>query len=509
MSYVYLSQGFKIYPHSQAIEQGDNRVQVRPKTFALLLLLLEKPREVLDKRFLLDNIWDDVKVEEQVLVQSVRELRQIFGSADIIQTYPRKGYAWSADVEKQADYTPPSENTSAPLPVKQHGNNPIAKNATRNRFTAMVASLVVAAGLVGVLVYFGFSSSPQDLAPGQSQVVIVLPVKNQIPGNDHNWVPLGAMDQLINLLVSNPRAQVMSSEYVFQIMRFAHLPRDYASEQVVRLFEVSGATLVVESQLSGIVENYRLDYKLRTRNDVKRGVILDKDINQIIYKLGELVGSQTGQQLSSADHNAQTAFASELMARGLESMDKKEFSVALSLFTSLKQLEPNNIPVREQLIKTLLMSEKFDLALEEIAAATALAKTQNPQALAILTFALAITQERQGRIEEALQSLEQAETLAAANNDLLAQADIASTQGRIYKQRGELPLAQANFERALTFDTAIRCAIGLSYNHIELAKVLLAQGLRQQAQEHHLAAKNLIESRHLDDLRPQLDSLEL
>jgi DNA-binding winged helix-turn-helix (wHTH) protein len=91
LSYVYLSQGFKIYPHAQAIEQGDNRVQVRPKTFALLLLLLDKPREVLDKRFLLDNIWDDVKVEEQVLVQSVRELRQIFGSADIIQTYPRTG----------------------------------------------------------------------------------------------------------------------------------------------------------------------------------------------------------------------------------------------------------------------------------------------------------------------------------------------------------------------------------------------------------------------------------
>lgn len=505
MSYIYLSQGFRIYPHSQAIEQGDNRLQVRPKTFALLLLLLEKPREVLDKRFLLDNIWDDVKVEEQVLVQSVRELRQIFGSADIIQTYPRKGYAWAADVEKHADCAPLIEIPSTPSPVKKRS----WKSLPAIKLTALVASLAVAAVLVGVSILFVYKSSQPALAPEQSQVVIVLPVKIQMPGNEHNWVPLGAMDQLINLLVSNPRVQVMNSEYVFQLMRFAHLPRDYASEQVARVFDVSGATLVVESQLSGIVENYRLDYKLRTRNDVKRGAILDKDINQIIYKLGELIVRQTGQQLSSADHNAQTAFANELMARGLESLDKKEFSAALSLFASLKQLEPKNIPVREQLIKTLLRTEKFELALEEIAAALTLAKTENPPAMAGLTFAVAMAQERQGHIDEALRSLQQADTLAAANNNLLVQAEIAGTRARIHQQRGEFPLAQASFERALNFDSAIRCAIGLSYNHIGLAQVLLAQGLREQAREHYQAAKSLIESRHLDEIRPELDALEL
>ena len=75
-------------------------LKVRPKTFSLLLQFLENPHQVLAKELLLSQIWDDVKVEEQVLVQSIRELRQLFSPLDVIQTHPRKGYAWIAPVEK-------------------------------------------------------------------------------------------------------------------------------------------------------------------------------------------------------------------------------------------------------------------------------------------------------------------------------------------------------------------------------------------------------------------------
>lgn len=497
MSFIYLSQGFSIHPHRQAIEQGDNTIQIRPKTFALLLLLLEKPREVLNKRYLLDTIWDDVTVEEQVLVQSIRELRQIFGNPEIIQTYPRKGYAWAADVEKQTSCTQPI-STVEPLPT------PGKPSRWRKAYVvpALIALLTL---VVSVVLYTVSARSSSPL----TDVVIVLPIKSDMPGNDHNWVPLGAMDQLIHLLISDKSAQVMSSEYVFHIMQFARLPRDYESEQVAKLFDVSGATLVVESQLSGAVESYRLDYKLRTRKDVKRGVIFEKDLSQAIYKLGQIIVSHTGQKLSNADNNAQATFANELMARGVERLDKKEYDAALSLFTSLKQLEPNNIVVREQLIKTLVSIGKLDLAKEETVAAIELATRNNSPAAAKMYFIMALVQQRQGETDNALISLKQADQLAATSNEILVQSAIAITRAKIHQERGELPLAQTGFEQAIKFDTAIRCAIGLSYDHISLTTILLAQGKREQALTHYNEAKRLIEDHQLDDMRPDLNAIKL
>lgn len=496
MSFIYLSQGFSIHPHRQAIEQGNNTIQVRPKTFALLLLMLEKPREVLNKRYLLDAIWDDVTVEEQVLVQSIRELRQIFGNAEIIQTYPRKGYAWAADVEKQTTGTPPT-SVAEPLPVSN-------KSSRWRKAYAVPALLMLFALILSAVLYAVSARSSSPL----TDVVIVLPFKSDMPGNDHNWVPLGAMDQLIHLLISTKSAQVMNSEYVFQIMRFARLPRNYESEQAAKLFEVSGATLVVESQLSGAVENYRLDYKLRTRKDVKRGVIFEKDLSQAIYKLGQIVVGQTGQKLSNADNNAQATFANELMARGVERLDKKEYDAALSLFTSLKQLEPHNMVAREYLIKTLASIKKFDLAKEETAAAIELAKTNNPQATAKMYFIMALVQQRQGETDNALISLKQADQLAATSNEILVQSAIATTRAKIHQERGELSLAQTGFEQALKFDAAIRCSIGLSYDHISLASILLTQGKRDQALTHFTEAKRLIEDHQLVDMKPDLDAIK-
>ncbi|OUS18629.1 hypothetical protein A9Q97_00715, partial [Rhodospirillales bacterium 47_12_T64] len=50
----------------------------------------------------LSTVWDDVTVGEQVLFQTIRELRNLFSGLDVIKTHPRKGYAWVINVEKEA-----------------------------------------------------------------------------------------------------------------------------------------------------------------------------------------------------------------------------------------------------------------------------------------------------------------------------------------------------------------------------------------------------------------------
>lgn len=493
MSLIYHTQGFAIYPHRQVIVLGDETIQVRPKTFALLLLLLEKPREVLSKKFLLDSIWDDVSVEEQVLVQSIGELRKLFRNPEIIQTYPRKGYAWAADVEKQAEVAnnPPHTPITAEPIRRKHKTVP----------GKIIAGLLAITLLVAIsAILFHNSSTATQI---QTEVVMVLPVKNLMSGNDHNWVPLGGMDQLINLLAPNKDVQVMSTDYILQIMRNAQVPRIYESEQVGQIFAVSGATLIVESQLSGTVENYRLDYKLRTKTDIRRGVIFDKDLNQAIHQLARMIVNQTGQQLYS-DSNAQTVFGNELMARAMEQLDQKQLEPALSLLNSLKQLEPNNLMARKKLIETLIMLKNFPQATAEIDAAIALANADNDHEMTKIYHLLAILHLEQGATDKALAALEQSDRYAVLSNNILYRSNAAFVRGYIYEQREDWSQAQTSYEQAMQLDGSIRCPIGVSLSHIKLTKIFAKQNQPSLAAKHYSAAKQLIESNQLTDLQPDL-----
>ncbi|RZA00437.1 MAG: tetratricopeptide repeat protein [Moraxellaceae bacterium] len=401
MSLTYQSQGFTIYPQRQLIARGDETIQVRSKTFALLLLLLERPGEVLSKSYLLASIWDDVKVEEPVLVQSVRELRQLFGNADVIQTYPRKGYAWSAEVEK-LEHCPFEQ----PIPASSTRVSPSNKRY-------VLPTIVLVLGLMLCAAFYQVYA--RSAAKPQTDVVVVMPVKSQLPGNDYNWVSLGVMDQIIHMLVSNKKVQVPPSEYVFQLMHYANLPRNYESDQAPKIFEVSGATLIVETQISGVIENFRMDYKLRSKNDLKRGVIFARDLSELVFKLGQAIADQTGQSLDMAERNAQQTFHNELMARGVEKLDQHEYEAAQKLFQSLIELDPGNLYAREQLIRSLLWPKQFAEAKAEIDKAMPQADKGNSETRARLYFYRAIAFKQQNDIDATLIALDKGLKIIQAN----------------------------------------------------------------------------------------------
>jgi len=506
LSCIYLSQGFVIYPHRQTITRGEETIQVRPKTFALLLLMLEKPREVLSKSYLLDSIWDDVTVEEQVLVQSIRELRQLFGSAEIIQTYPRKGYAWAADVEKQTDACAPATALSSAPAIAPTA--PIADTPTLRswwRKTYAVPALVIAAVIALSGIFYALSARSSAV---QTEVVIVLPVKSHIPSNDYNWIPLGAMDELIHLLGSNKNVQVMSSEYVLSAMAHASLGRDFQTQEVTRVFDVSGASLIVEAQIGGFTDNYRVDYKLHFKQDIKRGVVFDRNLHQAIYQLGEIIVSHTGQPLHKPEEKAQATFNNELFARALEKKDAGEFELARTLLTSLTQLEPDNMIVRTSLVQVLIHVKDFVAAQSEIESTLALAQSIRAPERSELYFDLALIAKHQNQLVQALNYLNQAESFADEINSVLMQAAIADLRGEIHNNNGAYTQAQTAFEQALKLNTTIRCPIGISDNHLKLANLLALQGKRESALEHYNQAKSVIETHRLDTMRDSLSAFK-
>ncbi len=76
---------------------------LRPKTFAVLQYLAAHPGDLISKQALLDAVWGDVAVSEDVVRLSIGELRVALGddraAARFIETVPRRGYRFTAITE--------------------------------------------------------------------------------------------------------------------------------------------------------------------------------------------------------------------------------------------------------------------------------------------------------------------------------------------------------------------------------------------------------------------------
>ncbi len=79
-------------------------VPLAPKTGEVLLALVEAGGKLITKQELLDRVWADTFVEEANLTQHISALRKALGEdkngRKFIETIPRKGYRFVAEVEK-------------------------------------------------------------------------------------------------------------------------------------------------------------------------------------------------------------------------------------------------------------------------------------------------------------------------------------------------------------------------------------------------------------------------
>lgn len=100
---------------------------VTPKVFQLLFILVENHGRIVEKDRLMNALWADSFVEESNLTFTMRQLRKALGDDShqprFIETVPRRGYRFIAEVaegktENQPNQTTEIEQTSLP---SQHG----------------------------------------------------------------------------------------------------------------------------------------------------------------------------------------------------------------------------------------------------------------------------------------------------------------------------------------------------------------------------------------------------
>nr|WP_269813757.1 winged helix-turn-helix domain-containing protein [Bowmanella yangjiangensis] len=88
---------FEFDPDQLVLKQHGQIVSLNEKACLLLALLLENRDKILSKDTILDKVWTNRVVTEQVIFQNISLLRSIFGET-AIKTFPKKGYQWQSPI---------------------------------------------------------------------------------------------------------------------------------------------------------------------------------------------------------------------------------------------------------------------------------------------------------------------------------------------------------------------------------------------------------------------------
>ncbi len=94
--------GFCLDESCELLLRGEKEIPLRPKTYSVLVYLLENPGRLVSKAELMGVVWGGKSVEEGVLNQSITEIRHALGdnrkNPKFVQTVSRKGYRFIANI---------------------------------------------------------------------------------------------------------------------------------------------------------------------------------------------------------------------------------------------------------------------------------------------------------------------------------------------------------------------------------------------------------------------------
>jgi DNA-binding winged helix-turn-helix (wHTH) protein len=109
---------WSVEPDLNSISKGTQKISVEPKVIEVLAYLADHAGQVLSKEQIIQAVWPDTSVSDEVLRYSISELRRVLKdnarNPRMIQTIARRGYRLIAPVSKQQ---PAAESRSSLSPI--------------------------------------------------------------------------------------------------------------------------------------------------------------------------------------------------------------------------------------------------------------------------------------------------------------------------------------------------------------------------------------------------------
>lgn len=199
---------FEVDERRGEVRKQGLRIRLRGRPFDILVILLERPGELVSREVLRARLWPaDTFVDfDHGLNTAVNRLREVLGdsaeSPRFIETVPRKGYRFIAPVDVLPVHQPiPQLETPEPTPVADAVDAPIESQAPRTRSVSRWRlSGVMAAVVLGIAiasVAWQTRHAPATPAAAARMRLAVLPFENLSGDADQEFFSDGFTEEMI------------------------------------------------------------------------------------------------------------------------------------------------------------------------------------------------------------------------------------------------------------------------------------------------------------------------
>jgi TolB-like protein/DNA-binding winged helix-turn-helix (wHTH) protein/Tfp pilus assembly protein PilF len=227
-----------VEPSLNTVCRNGTTVHLEPKQMAVLVCLARHPGEPLSKEKLLQAVWADTFVSDDVLIRSISELRRVFEDdaheSRFIQTIPKRGYRLVAPVV-------PVNGTSGDRSTASRAGDPAHSGVRWGGRTGRIGALAV----VGVVLLCGLlfalnAGGLRDRMLGRSQAPVihslaVLPLTNLSNDPNQGYFADGMTDALITDL-----AQISSLKVISRTSMMRYQKSDKSLPEIARELNVDG-----------------------------------------------------------------------------------------------------------------------------------------------------------------------------------------------------------------------------------------------------------------------------
>jgi DNA-binding winged helix-turn-helix (wHTH) protein/tetratricopeptide (TPR) repeat protein len=379
----YQFDQFRIDPVRRLLLRDGEVVPITPKPFAILLLLLERRGQVVDKKLLIEQVWCDACVTEANLAQNISSLRKALGEragdCRYIVTLPGQGYSFVAEVVETGMEapgvtpapTPPSEESQA-LPPEPGASG---TQRFRRRAAGMgIAAMVLLAASALVLLDTPRSETelrPQPPAASAAAVrrpsIAVLGFYNLSGSEETSWLAPALAELLTTELGAGGQVRVISGESVARARGELSLPAAGSLDgpSLRRLHSLLDAERLVFGSYVSVpgVEGRRVRLDLRvvelpsgetatslteTGTEAELFELVSRTGKNLRQALGLAVPSREQARAVRALHPA-TPEAASLYARGLARLRSFDYPGARGLLLQAAQADPASAPIHTAL----------------------------------------------------------------------------------------------------------------------------------------------------------------
>jgi DNA-binding winged helix-turn-helix (wHTH) protein/tetratricopeptide (TPR) repeat protein/TolB-like protein len=210
---------FILDPETGRLYEGDRVLPLAPKPFETLLYLASRAGRVVSKAELMERLWPDTFVTDDVLVQCVVDIRRALGdtakSPHFIQTIPRRGYQLMVEPEalpRTNGHPLLSEAPTAPLPgepLPPAAPPARAQVPLHGRVLWGAAALLLAA-VAALVIYVTRVRAPTALEAVEPGSLLVMPVSVEEADHQSGWLREGLAEMIRSQLGQTPGLHVVA-----------------------------------------------------------------------------------------------------------------------------------------------------------------------------------------------------------------------------------------------------------------------------------------------------------